>query len=271
MQNVLTAIDETGSTVLYQKLAVALGTVTTSGTGSLGPFPLSYTLNATLAPGQVDLNPPNVIRILPLKVHWSLNALIKIDLNQLLPPIYLPHVKITITWKKWQIKITISVTWVHYPWPVLQVPLNVSDDVSAIANLRLIVRSDAANWYVYGRVVALPSFGFGPATASIIGALALILPALLLPIPLIGGLAAIATFAILGAITVGGVTGLLGPALTPLIAGREFMFYQRPRLLPLLPSQGPNDPAVNLSIDMVEASIVNSGEDELRIYVTIGD
>lgn len=269
MPNALTVIDEPGSTILIDRLATAAGTLSTSGSGQWWLFATNYTMTATLQTGPVDLIVHDKLRIHEFRVNWGLHAVLYIDLNKILPPIYFPQIKITIKWKKWKLIISITINWVHYPWPVVGIPFNVSDHVTATADLQLIVRSDAANWYVLAKVLGLPSFNFGLLTGVIIAAVGAVLGGILLAVPFIWPFLGIAVAAILGGIAIAGVAGLLGPPLSQLVQGREFMLYQRPRLLPLLPYAGPNDPAVNVQLAQLRASIVNTGEDELKIDILI--
>ena len=271
MANVLTAIDEPGSTILFDRLSNAAGTLTVSGSSQWWLFSTNYTMAATLDTGPVDLIVSNRVRLVEFTVNWDLHATLHLDLNKILPPIYLPQVKVEIKWTKKPpfIKITISVNWVHYPWPVVAIPFHVRDRLTATADLQLVVRNDAVNWYVLAKMLGTPNFNWGLATGAILAALGAVLGLVLAPIPLIGPWLSVAVPAILAGVGAAGVAGLLAPPLSQLLQGREFMLYQRPRLLPLLPYVCPNDPDVNLQITMIEASIVNTGEDELQIPVSV--
>jgi hypothetical protein len=265
MVNALTAIDEDGATILLDRLSNAAGTLTTSGSGQWWMFSTNYTLTATLDTGRVDLIVPNKLGIEEFRVNWRMHAMLYLDLNKILPPIYLPQIKITIKWKKWKLIISISITWVHYPWPTVGIPLNFGDHLTASANLQLLVRNDATNWYVLAKMLGVPNFNYGLATAGLVAAVGLVLGAVLWPIPFIGPFLGIAVASILTGLAAAGAAGLLAAPVSLLLQGREFMLYQRPRHFPLLPYAGPNDPAVSVKLALVRASIVNSGEDELVI------
>lgn len=263
MSNVVTAIDQRGATLLFGQLAAAASPMTTSGSRQFGPFAINYAATGTLQTGFIDLIPGSTVQINQLRLDWHLNAALVIDLNQILPPFCPPPITFNTPWG--------SVTWTPpcIPWPVITIPFHVGDYFKATVNLALLVRFTGSDWQVYAKLLTLPSLAFGPATAAILAAVTIAASAVLLPIPFIGPFLAVATTAILGGITLAGVSGLLGPIITQFLGGREFLIYQRPRGFILVPYQGPNDPDVKMIINSVEANIVNDVEDELRIYVDI--
>ena len=267
MDNVLTAIDEPGATILMSRLAALAGTVGTSGSNQLGLITLNHSIHATLQTGAVDLIPSNQIGLERMALNYTLHASLQLDLNQILPAIYFPEVTVTFT-SQWPF-FSVSIAWVQYPWPVLNIPFAITDNVAASAKLQLVVRNDAANWYVLAKVQALPNFNFGPGTAAILAAVGAGLVAAVAWLPLVGLFLATVTAAVFGVLTVAGLTGFLTLALAPVVQGREFMLYQQPRKLQLLPYQDAYNPDANVQITMVEASIVNNGEDELEIHVVI--
>jgi hypothetical protein len=267
MSNIVTAIDEPGSTILFHALSAQAGTLTTSGSSALGPFDFNYTIDATIHSGSVDLIPSSIVRLKDLIVDWQLKGELGIDLNTILPQLCLPEIHIT--WKKWHLVITI--TWNCYSWPTVAVPFQLNDSSHATTDLQLIVRSDAANWYVLAKLQYVPQLTFGLSTATVVAVIGAAVIAAVAWIPLIGPFLAIvvaaATLAVIGA----GLSGWLGPLLTPLLQGHEYMIYQRPRLLQLLPQQSPIDPHVLMSIKLVEATIINNGEDELVVSVDLAN
>lgn len=90
----------------------------------------------------------------------------------------------------------------------------------------------------------------------------------LLAVPFIGPFLALAA-AILAAIGIAGVTGLLGPILTPFVSGLTFTVYKQPQLFNILPAAGAFDPAVNVNLDAVNAEVMSSDENELVLTVDI--
>jgi hypothetical protein len=123
---------------------------------------------------------------------------------------------------------------------------------------------------VEAEIVGIPSLSFGPATAALLTAIGLAITPLLLAIPFIGPFLALAVSLILAAIGIAGLTGLLGPMLTPFLSGRRFEIYKQPKLFQLLPAEGPFDPPVNFNIDSVKAVVShNAPEDELVLTADI--
>jgi hypothetical protein len=75
---------------------------------------------------------------------------------------------------------------------------------------------------------------------------------------------------ILAAIAIAGVTGFLGPILTPFVSGTRIPVYDQPQLFQVLPAQGPVDPMVDVVIDSVGAAVAHNGaEDELVLTAAI--
>jgi hypothetical protein len=68
---------------------------------------------------------------------------------------------------------------------------------------------------------------------------------------------------------VAGLTGLLGPILTPFVSGLRIPIYNQPQLFEVLPLEGPIDPAVHVTIDAIAASVETSDEDELVLTADI--
>jgi hypothetical protein len=93
---------------------------------------------------------------------------------------------------------------------------------------------------------------------------------ILLAIPFIGPFLAIAVDAILLAIGIAGVTGFLGPILTPFISGLKIPIYEQPKLFPILPAERPVDPQVDMTIDLIAAAVApNGAEDELVLTADV--
>ena len=82
MAEIIAAIDETGANTLLDTAIGALPVQSSSGSGNLGPFVANYSVTATLANGDVDLIPPDIIRLVDLRVNWNLNLSFGIDLIQ---------------------------------------------------------------------------------------------------------------------------------------------------------------------------------------------
>ncbi|OZB87733.1 MAG: hypothetical protein B7X41_11910, partial [Microbacterium sp. 14-71-5] len=81
---------------------------------------------------------------------------------------------------------------------------------------------------------------------------------------------AVLVAAVVAAIGVAGLTGLLGPILTPFISGTRFPVYAQPQLFTVLPAAGANDPAVTVTLDTIAAEVQhNPPEDELVLSADI--
>jgi hypothetical protein len=87
-------------------------------------------------------------------------------------------------------------------------------------------------------------------------------------VPFIGPFLALAAAAITAAIGIAGITGLLGPMLTPFVSGLTFNIYKQPQVLEVLPA-APPDAAVNINLDVVTAAVISSDKDELVLTADI--
>lgn len=225
----------------------------------------SYSVNATLTNGDVDLRVPDIVGLENLRLNWNLNLSIGIDLSEILPDFCLPQVCVDIPCVG-----RVCTPKVCIDWPTISVLVSYSDFVRADANFRLEANLVAGVWQVRAVIVGVPNLQFGATTAALLAAIGLAVTPILLLIPFIGPFLAIATNAILAAIGIAGLTGFLGPILTPFIAGIRIPIYDQPQLFPILPPDGPFDPQVDITIDSIAAEVANStGEDELVLTANI--
>lgn len=261
---IIAALDESGATSLLQDAQAALGTVGNSGSGSLGPFTASWGASASFSGGTVDLIPPDIIRIATMQMNYNLNFSFQIDLNKFLPSFCLPRVCVRIPFvgRVCTPRICIS-------WPTITVPLSYSDSLTFSGDFRLVVFQSGPDWKVDVEIVGVPFLQISPAAAAILAALSLVVAALLAPIPFIGPFLAAAAILIINTIGIAGVLGLLGAILTPFVSGLRFNVYSQPKLFNVLPAAGPLDPAANITLDLVEAEVVGSDEDELVFSANI--
>jgi hypothetical protein len=130
------------------------------------------------------------------------------------------------------------------------------------------VHLSGTDWLIDIVVVGVPFLQFGPAAAAILAAIGVAASAVMLLIPFIGPFLAGAVLVLTAAIGIAGVTGLLGPILTPFVSGLTFNIYKQPKLFQVLPPALP-DPAVNINLDAITAVVASSNEDELVISVDI--
>src|SRR5689334_23785327 len=81
MAEITAALDEVGANKLLDIAIASLPTLTNGGSGSLGPFTVSYFVKANLTSGNVDLIPPDTIRIADLRLDWHIDFTLLIDLR----------------------------------------------------------------------------------------------------------------------------------------------------------------------------------------------
>src|SRR5262249_51041484 len=90
MALIIAALDEQGPNTLLDTTIGAIPPQSKSGSGNLGPFVASYNVAASLINGDVDLIPPNIIRLVDVRVDWDLDISFGFDLNSILPDFCLP-------------------------------------------------------------------------------------------------------------------------------------------------------------------------------------
>jgi hypothetical protein len=264
MAEIIAAVDETAANQLIDIGISSIGTQTVSGSDSFGPFLASYSASGTLVSGDIDLIPPDIIRVDDLRLNWSIDLSFGFDLSTILPDFCLPQVCINIPCVG-----RVCTPRICIDWPTITIPFSFSDFVEVTADFRLDFALTGGVWNVNAIIVAVPDFRTGIKTGVLLTALGLAAAAVLAPIPFIGPLLAVAVAAILATIGVAGVLGLLGPILTLFVAGMKIPIYSKPQLFEVLPAQSGIDPAVMITIDAVAARIENSGEDELVLTADI--
>jgi hypothetical protein len=254
-----------GAQALLNTAIAAIPPQTRSGSGSLGPFLASYSITGTLSNGTVDLIPPETIRIADVRLDWSLNLSFGLDLSSILPDFCLPQVCVDIpcVGRVCTPKICVD-------WPTITIPVSFSDFLKATVDLRLVVSLAAGNWKVEAELLALPNLQFGATSAALLVAIGLAATPILLAVPFIGPFLALAVNAILAAIAIAGVTGFLGPIITPFISGLRVKLYEQPQLFEVLPATSVVDPKVDIVIDLIAAEVQHNGaEDELVLTAEI--
>jgi hypothetical protein len=265
MPDITVAADESAATKLIHDAEAALGTLTAPpGSGSFGPFTASWGASASFTKGGIDLIAPNVIRITDCELHYSVSFTFSIDLNSFLPHFCLPRVCIPIPFDGRLCTPRICIN-----WPTITVPVSHSGIVKFTADFALNVHLSGSNWLVDIVILGIPSLQIDAEAAAILAAVGVALGVLLAPIPFIGPFLALAVTAILAAIGIAGVTGLLGPILTPFVSGLTFNVYKQPQLFTVLPAALPLDPAVRITLDAITAAVVASDEDELVLTADI--
>lgn len=264
MSKILAAIDEGGANTLLADAIASIPTLSSSGSASLGPFSAGYSVHGHFASGGVDLIAPSTVRIQHLRFVWQMTLSFGIDLNDFLPHFCLPRVCVDIpcVGRVCTPKICLS-------WPTIGVSVPFGDFVEATADFGIDVSLSAGQWSVQIAVQNLSQLQFGPATAGILFLIGAAITPLLLFIPFIGPFLAGAVDIILASIGIAGLTGFLGPILSPFLAGLKVPVYQQDKHFKVLPSSGPLDPDVFIELDAVSAQIQHSDEDELVLSVDI--
>ena len=263
MPDIIAAADETAATNLIHAAETTLGTLSKSGSGSLGPFNTSWNASASFSGGLIDLIAPNVVRITNCQFNYALGFSFSFDLSNILPDFCLPQICIPIPFdgKLCTPKICIN-------WPTITIPISHSGAINFTADFSLNAHLSGSDWLIDIVVVGIPFLQIGPAAAAILAAIGAAASLILLAVPFIGPFLAAAVAGITAFIGIAGVTGLLGPILTPFVSGLTFNVYKQPKLFQVLPPALP-DPAVNVNLDTITAVVASSNEDELVISVDI--
>ncbi len=264
MAEIIAAVDETAANELIDQAIALIPPQSASGSGNLGPFIANYAVNASLVNGDVDLIPPDIIRLDNLRVNWSINLSFGIDLSTILPDFCLPRVCVDIPCVG-----RVCTPRICIDWPTITVPVSFSDFVKATGDFRLNIALSGGVWKVEAIILGVPNLQFGATTGLLLAAIGAAVTPLLLAIPFIGPFIALVVNGVLLAIGITGVTNLLGPIITPFISGLRIPIYEQPKLFEILPLEGPTDPAVNIMIDSIAARVENTGEDELVLTADI--
>ena len=264
MAEIIAAVDETAANTLIDTAIATLDPLSASGSDNLGPFVASYAVSATLVNGDIDLITPDIIRVVDLRVNWSINLSFGLDLSSILPDFCLPQICVDIPCVG-----RVCTPRICIDWPTISIPVSFSDFVKATGDFRLDVSLSGGVWNVRAVIVGVPNLQFGATSALLLVAIGAAVTPILLLIPFIGPFLAVAVNAILAIIGIAGVSGLLGPIITPFVSGLKIPIYQQPKRFEVLPIEGPIDPAVFFTIDAIAASVQNDGEDELVLTADI--
>jgi hypothetical protein len=263
MADITVAADQAAATKLLHDAETALGTQSTSGGGSLGPFAAAWSASVSFSGGAIDLIPPNVIQITDCHFNYSLGFTFSVDLNSFLPHFCLPQVCIPTPFGD------ICTPKICLSWPTITVPVNYSDTILFTADFTLNTHLSGTTWLVDVVIVGIPDLQLSVAAAAILAAIGAAVTPILLAVPFIGPFLAIAVDAILAAVGIAGITGLLGPLLTPFVAGLTFNIYKHAKVFEVLPNTSPIDPAVDINLDLIEAAVLASDKNELVLSANI--
>jgi len=264
MSEITIAIDENAADKVFDTAIGLIPTQSASGSGSLGPFVASYSASASFAPGDVDLIAPGTIRISDFILNWNLSFSFGIDLSDILPDFCIPQVCIDIPCVG-----EVCTPEICIDWPTVSIPVSFGDFLKATADFGIAITQTGGNWKVEALVLGVPSLQFGATTAALLAAIGMAITPVLLAVPFIGPFLAIVVNAILIGIGIAGITGFLGPILTPFVSGMRIEIYKQPVNFQVLSAAGPTDPAVFITLDAVNAFITSDTEDELVLTVDI--
>ncbi|HVF90895.1 MAG TPA: hypothetical protein VNH22_12575 [Blastocatellia bacterium] len=265
MAEIIAALDEQGANTLLDTTIGLIPPQSSSGSENLGPFVAGYSVVATLTNGDVDLIPPDIIRLVDLRVDWDLDLSFGFDLSSILPDFCIPQICIDIPCVG-----EVCTPRICIDWPTISIPVSFGDFVKATGDFRLDISLVGGVWKVQAVIVGIPNLQFGATTALLLAAIGAAATPILLAIPFIGPFLAIAVNAILLAIGIAGVTGFLGPILTPFISGLKIPIYEQPKLFQILPAESPVDPRVDITIDLIAAAVAHNGaEDELVLTADV--
>jgi len=265
MADIIVAADESAATKLIQDAESALGTQASTGSGSLGPFSASWGTSISFSNGTVDLIPPNIIRIADCQFHYSLSFGFSIDLNAFLPHFCLPRVCVRLPFIGRVCTPRICISWPKIPLPTI----TYSDMVKFTADFTLNAQLVSAVWKVEVVIVGIPFLQISPAAAAILTLVGTTIAAAVAWVPFIGPFLAGLVIVVTAAIGIAGLTGFLGPILTPFVSGLRFNIYNQPQVFQALPAAGPIDPAVSIDLDLITAEVQGSDKDELVLTADI--
>lgn len=263
MPDIVLAADNNAATRLLHDAETMLGTLVRSGSGSLGPFRADWSASASFANGEVELLTPNIVRVKDCEIHYNLSFNFSVNLNDFLH-FCIPQVCV-------ELPVIGEVCTPEHciDWPTVTIPISYSDVIKFTADFTLNPHLVGSTWLIDIVIAGIPNLQISPAAAAIISLLGIAIGAVISLIPFIGPFLGAAVAAIVVAIGIAGVTGLLGPILSLFVSGRTFTIYRRPRVFQVLPATLPLDPAVNIVLKSIGASVKKSDESELVIEVDI--
>ncbi|HYF72398.1 MAG TPA: hypothetical protein VD864_06235 [Nocardioides sp.] len=265
MSEILAAIDEMAAQQLFDTEVAALGTQSTSGSSSLGPLAVTYAVSGTLSNGTVDLIAPATVQIADLRLDWHVDLTFQLDIGDFIPDIHIPQVCVPIPCVG-----TVCTPRIDIVWPTVTVPVSFGDFLKTTVDLGVALSLVAGVWKVEGIVQGVPSLQFGASTAALLAAIGVAVAAAVAWVPLIGPFLAVLVGAVVAAIGIAGLTGLLGPIISPFVSGTRFPITEVPVLFEVLPAAGPFDPAVFVTVASLGAEIQhNPPEDELVVLADI--
>jgi hypothetical protein len=265
MADIVVACDEAAATQLLHQAQAAIGTISKNGAGSLGPFQTAWNASASLANGTINLNPANEVDVRDCDLNYNLSFGFTFDLSSIIPDFCLPQICVDLPFNLGRI----CTPTVCVDWPSVTINIPYSDRLRFSADCALVARQEGSTWLVEAVLLQVPVLQISPGAAAILVALGLTAAAIMAPIPFIGPFLSGAVAAIVAAIGIAGVSGLLGPILTLFVSGLTFTLFKQERRFQLLPSASALEPPVFITLDQIVPSVQRSEEDELLISVDV--
>jgi hypothetical protein len=167
MTDLLVALDETAGTRLLQKAEAATGTITKSGSGSLGPFTASYSASAFFTNGTMTLFPPNTVQAANVRLNFSIDLSFSFDVNDFLPPLCLPQACLDTPFG------VVCTPKICIPWPSVTVPVHYppqggTDHIDFSVNFDLVTKLQGSTWLVDIEILAIPFLQLTPIAAALL-------------------------------------------------------------------------------------------------------
>jgi hypothetical protein len=261
MADITAAVDETGANTLLHAAEAAAGTLSKSGSGSLGPLGAGWSASASFAGGTVSLAAPDTVAIDNLEINYSLSLSLSIDLSFL--DFCLPQVCIPTPFGD----ICTPTICINFPTIGVTVPFSSSATLSA--DFGIVVHLTSGTWFVDVVIEDVRKLDLGAAATALLTAIGLAISAALAVIPFIGPLLSAAVAILTAAFGLAQVTGLLGQIVSLFVTGLTFNVYHKPQNFQVLAASGPFDPAVNVTLAAVTAGVQATDKNELVLSVDI--
>ena len=261
MADITAAVDETAATTLLHAAETAVGTLSKTGSGSLGPLGASWSAAASFTGGTVSLAAPDTVAIDDLEIDYSLSLSLSIDLSFL--DFCLPQVCIPTPWGD----ICTPKICINFPTIGATVPFSSSATLSA--DFGIVVHLTSGTWFVDVVIQDVRKLDLGAAATALLTAMGVAISAAVAAVPFIGPVLSIAVAILTAAFGLAQVSGLLGQMVSLFVSGLTFNVYQQPQNFPVLPASGPFDPAVNVTLAAVTAGVQATDKNELVLSADI--
>lgn len=263
MPDVVAAIDEAAANALLHDAESALGTLHAPPlSDSFGPLELGLTASASFTGGTTAFTPPATIAIDDCTINYSIDATLSIDLSFL--DFCLPEVCVPIPCVG-----TVCTPQICLDFPTIPFSVPFSSSSTFSADFELKTDLVGTEWDIDIVILGVPSLDLGAAATALLEAIMVALSLALDAVPIVGPFLGLIVDAVAAAFGVAEVTGLLGDLLTPLVSGLTFDLYKQPQTFQVIPSGGPLDPAVSVTLTNLAAVIEDDGKPELVVSVDI--